>query len=96
MTTWSEHRKHQQYFCLDTYSMFTPVAIETMGVYGVETLPILKDVGQCLKQVSGGQEKPVCFPRDSLLQCSSLETVHQSWDLLSGFYRYCVLRYTAL
>ena len=49
-TTWAEYRKHQQYSCLDTHCMFTPVAVETMCA---ETLPILKDVGQCLKQVSG-------------------------------------------
>ena len=46
-------RKTQKYKHLDSYYFFTPVAIETSGVFGPKTTEFLKELGHRLRQVSG-------------------------------------------
>ena len=49
----AEHKKCVKYAHLDHHHIFTPIAIETSGVYGSETLKFLKELGHRLKQASG-------------------------------------------
>ena len=49
----AEHKKCVKYAHLDHNHIFTPIAIETSGVYGSETLKFLKELGHRLKQTSG-------------------------------------------
>ena len=46
-------KKCVKYAHLDHNHIFTPIAIETSGVYGSETLKFLKELGHRLKQTSG-------------------------------------------
>ena len=43
----------QKYKHLDSCYFFTPVAIETTGVFGPKTKEFLKELGHRLRQVSG-------------------------------------------
>ena len=47
-----EERKKRKYAHLDQCHMFVPVAIETTGVFGPETLAFLRELGRRLQQVS--------------------------------------------
>ena len=50
----AEDRKMQKYKHLDSCYFFTPVAIETSGVFGPKTtVHFLKELGRQLRQVSG-------------------------------------------
>ncbi|KAL5516416.1 hypothetical protein EMCRGX_G001731 [Ephydatia muelleri] len=49
----AEDRKMQKYKHLDSCYSFTPVAIETSGVFGPKTTEFLKELGLRLRQVSG-------------------------------------------
>ena len=49
----AEEKKMQKYKHLDSCYFFTPVAIETSGVFGPKTMEFLKGLGQRLRQVSG-------------------------------------------
>ena len=49
----AEERKMQKYKHLDSCYFFTPVAIETSGVFGPKTTEFLKELGVRLRQVSG-------------------------------------------
>ena len=49
----AEDRKMQKYKHLDSCYFFTPVAIETSGVFGPKTTEFLKVLGHRLRQVSG-------------------------------------------
>ena len=49
----AEDRKMQKYKHLDSCYFFTPVAIETSGVFGPKTTELLKELGHRLRQVSG-------------------------------------------
>eukprot|EP00731_Ephydatia_muelleri_P026828 Em0018g928a len=49
----AEDRKMQKYKHLDSCYFFTPVAIETSGVFGPKTTEFLKELGHRLRQVSG-------------------------------------------
>eukprot|EP00731_Ephydatia_muelleri_P034999 Em0091g2a len=49
----AEDRKMQKYKHLDSCYFFTPVAIETSGVFGPKTTEFLKELGLRLRQVSG-------------------------------------------
>eukprot|EP00731_Ephydatia_muelleri_P032900 Em0024g444a len=46
-------QKMQKYKHLDSCYFFTPVAIETSGVFGPKTKEFLKELGLRLRQVSG-------------------------------------------
>ena len=46
----AEHKKCVKYAHLDHNHIFTPIANETSGVYGSQTLKFLKELGHCLKQ----------------------------------------------
>ena len=48
----AENRKTQKYKHLESCYFFTPVAIETSGVFGPKTLEFLKELGHQLRQVS--------------------------------------------
>ena len=48
----AEERKMQKYKHLDSCYFFTPVAIETSGVFGPKTTEFLKELGHRLRQVS--------------------------------------------
>ena len=49
----AEDRKMRKYKHLDSCYFFTPVAIETSGVFGPKTTEFLKELGLRLRQVSG-------------------------------------------
>ncbi|KAL5488580.1 hypothetical protein EMCRGX_G017546 [Ephydatia muelleri] len=49
----AEDKKAQKYKHLSSHHFFTPVAIETSGVYGPRTADFLKELGYRLRQVSG-------------------------------------------
>ncbi|KAL5505800.1 hypothetical protein EMCRGX_G007305 [Ephydatia muelleri] len=49
----AEDKKAQKYKHLSSHHFFTPVAIETSGVYGPRTADFLKELGHRLRQVSG-------------------------------------------
>ena len=49
----AERSKQEKYLDLDQCHTFTPVAIETVGPFGPETLSFLRELGCCLKQVTG-------------------------------------------
>ena len=49
----AEDRKMQKYKHLDSCYFFTPVAIETSGVFGPKTTKVLKELGHRLRQMSG-------------------------------------------
>ena len=49
----AEEKKMQKYKHLDSCYFFTPVAIETSGVFGPKTMEFLKGLGHRLRQVSG-------------------------------------------
>eukprot|EP00731_Ephydatia_muelleri_P021279 Em0013g1006a len=49
----AEDKKTQKYKHLSSHHFFTPVAIETSGVYGPRTADFLKELGHQLRQVSG-------------------------------------------
>ena len=49
----AEEKKMQKYKHFDSCYFFTPVAIETSGVFGPKTTKLLKDLGHQLGQVSG-------------------------------------------
>ena len=47
-----EERKKSKYSHLDQYHLFVPVAIETTGVFGPETMEFLREMGRRLQLVS--------------------------------------------
>ena len=49
----AKDRKVQKYKHLDSCHFFTPVAIETTGVFGPTATEFLKEIGHRLRQVSG-------------------------------------------
>ena len=49
----AEDRKMRKYKHLDSCYFFTPVAIETSGVFGPKTTEFLKELGYRLRQVPG-------------------------------------------
>ena len=49
----AEEKKMQKYKHLDSCHFFTPVAIETTGVFGQRITEFLKELGHRLRQVSG-------------------------------------------
>ena len=51
----AEERKKRKYAHLDQCRMFVPVAIETTGVFGPETLAFLRELGRRLQQVSADE-----------------------------------------
>ena len=48
----AERSKHEKYLDFDQCHIFTPVAIETAGLFGPETFSFLRELGCCLKQVT--------------------------------------------
>ena len=65
----AEDRKMQKYKHLDSCHFFTPVAIETTGVFGSRTTEFLKELGHRLRQVSGeANSYMLTLPRDYQLQ----------------------------
>ena len=51
----AEERKTAKYTHLNPTHAFTPVAIETSGVFGPQTMAFLKELGQRLAQASGDE-----------------------------------------
>ena len=51
----AEERKTAKYAHLNPTHAFTPVAIETSGVFGPQTMAFLKELGQRLAQASGDE-----------------------------------------
>ena len=74
----AEGKKKAKYSCLDTSYSFTPVAIESSGVFGLLTLDFLRDLGNRIK-LATGEEKSFMY----LLQRLSVEaTQHLFWEPL--------------
>ena len=53
MANQAEHKKCVMYAHLDQNHIFMPIAIETSGVFGSETLKFLRELGHRLRQASG-------------------------------------------
>ena len=53
MAALAEDRKRTKQTCLEPTYTFTPIAIETSGVFGPLTLQFLKDLGSRLRQATG-------------------------------------------
>ena len=53
MAALAEERKKSVYAHLDPSHSFTPVAVETSGVVGPQSLAFLKDLGRRMRQVTG-------------------------------------------
>ena len=51
----AEDRKRTKYTCLEQSYTFTPIVIETSGVFGLLTLQFLKDLGNWLRQATGDE-----------------------------------------
>ena len=51
----AENRKKTKNTCLEPTYTFTPIAIETSGVFGPLTLQFLKDLGNWLRQATGDE-----------------------------------------
>ena len=49
----AESRKRSKYICLESIYSFTPVAIESSGGFGPQTLEFLKELGNRLSRVTG-------------------------------------------
>ena len=52
MAAVAEEKKKSKYACLDRCHLFTPVAVETSGVFCPVTMQFLRELGQRLCQVS--------------------------------------------
>ena len=52
----AETRKRAKYFCLEPIYTFIPVAIESSGVFGPQTLEFLKELGNRLSRVTGEEK----------------------------------------
>ena len=52
----AEDRKKTKYICLEPKYSFTPVAIESSGAVGPQTLSFLKSLGNRLRQVTGEEK----------------------------------------
>ena len=77
----AEDRKRTKYTCLEPTYTFTPIAIETSGVFGPLTLQFLKDLGNRLRQATGDETPIPTLFRDCLCQCRE-ETQHRCWEQL--------------
>ena len=64
----AEEKKRDKYAHLDPSHSFTPVAVETSGAIGLQSLAFLKDLGRRLRQVTGKTE-PFLTSREWLWQC---------------------------
>ena len=53
MATQAEERKEAKYSHLNSAHAFTPVAIETLGVFGAKTMWFVQELGQRLERVTG-------------------------------------------
>ena len=53
MATQAEERKEAKYSHLNSAHAFTPVAIETSGVFGAKTMRFVQELGQRLERVTG-------------------------------------------
>ena len=49
----AEERKKQKYSCLSSTHLFTPIAIESSGVFGTEAISFVRELGLGLKNVTG-------------------------------------------
>ena len=93
----AEDRKVQKYKHLDSCNFFTPVAIETTGVFGPRTTEFLKELGHRLRQVSGEansyayltQRLSVAVQRGNA--ASVLGTMKVDSDEEEFFYEVCVI-----
>ena len=52
----AEERKKAKYTCLSSYHIFTPVAVETAGVFGPETSVFLRVLSGRLRRFSGEEK----------------------------------------
>ena len=53
VATQAEERKEAKYSHLNSAHTFTPVAIETSGVFGAKTMRFVQELGQRLERVTG-------------------------------------------
>ena len=53
MANQAEERKESKYSHLNSTHAFTPVAIETSGVFGAKTMRFVQELGQRLERVTG-------------------------------------------
>ena len=80
----AERSKHEKYLDLDQCHIFTPVAIEMAGPFGPETFSFLRELGCCLKQVTG-ETKSFSYLQQRLSsvtgECSRSDGIHEEYHL---------------
>ena len=52
----AEARKRMKYICLEPVYSFVPIAVESSGVFGPQTLEFLKELGHRLSRVTGEEK----------------------------------------
>ncbi|OXA62989.1 hypothetical protein Fcan01_03568 [Folsomia candida] len=62
----AETKKHKLYSELEKQYIFVPVAVETSGVWGMEGLKFIQDVGRRMKDVTGPMSTTFLIQRISL------------------------------
>ena len=78
VATQAEERKEAKYAHLNPMHSFSPVAIETSGVFGPKTMQFVRELGQRLECVTGeARSTNFCF-RESRWQFSVV-IQHQCW-----------------
>ena len=81
VATQEEERTEAKYSHLNSAHAFTPVAIETSGVFGAKTMRFVQELGQQLERVTG--EVRSTF-RDFRWQYN-VETQHRCWAQFREF-----------
>ena len=61
MAAIAEERKKAKYTCLSSYHIFTPVVVETAGVFGPETSVFLRELIGHLRRFSGEEKSHACL-----------------------------------
>ena len=87
----AEARKKSKYARLDHMHSFTPVAIETSGVLGPDSMAFLKDLGHRLARVTG-EDKSTAYLLQRLsvaVQRGNTASVLGTTGLLAGFDPFC-------
>ena len=83
MAAIAEERKKAKYTCLSSYHIFTPVAVETAGVFGPETSVFLRELSGRLRRFSGEEKSHAyLYSNDCQWQYRG-ETQLRCWELSS-------------
>ena len=74
VTEKSEQHKISKYSRLDWTYMFIPLAVETSGVFGPQSLQFIKNLGRCLKTATGEANSKQCCLQKILVAIQRRDT----------------------